>query len=51
MPAARSRMRGSRSLALSLEGDVRNESRVSSQTPASSASVPGGSLVILYLAA
>ena len=36
-------------LALNLTGDVRNESRVASQTPAGSASVPGGSLVILYL--
>lgn len=36
-------------LALSLDGEVRNESPVASQTPAAGASVPRGSLVLLYL--
>ena len=37
-------------LALNLDGPVRNESTVASQTPAARASVPRGSLVLLYLA-
>lgn len=38
-------------LALSLGGRVRNESTIGSQTPAAGASIPGGSLVILYVGA
>ncbi|HWL34022.1 MAG TPA: PASTA domain-containing protein [Gaiellaceae bacterium] len=38
-------------LALKFGGEVRNENPVTSQTPAGGASVPGGSLVILYLRA
>lgn len=36
-------------LALSLDGRIRNESVVASQTPAGGASIPRGSLVLLYL--
>lgn len=36
-------------LAINLNGAVRNESPVVSQTPAGGASIPGGSLVILYV--
>jgi beta-lactam-binding protein with PASTA domain len=36
-------------LALNLDGEVRNESPIASQTPAAGASVPRGSLVLLYL--
>ena len=36
-------------LALNLEGQVRNDSTVSSQTPAGAASIPRGSLVLLYV--
>lgn len=36
-------------LALNLTGQVRNESPVASQTPAGGASIPRGSLVILYV--
>lgn len=36
-------------LPLSLDGEVRNESPVASQTPPAGASVPRGSLVLLYL--
>lgn len=36
-------------LALNLDGEVRNESPVASQTPAAGASVPRGSLVLLYV--
>lgn len=36
-------------LAINLAGEVRNESPIASQTPAAGASVPRGSLVILYL--
>ena len=36
-------------LALNLDGEVRNESRVASQTPSAGASIPRGSLVILYV--
>jgi serine/threonine-protein kinase len=38
-------------LALSLGGRVLNESTIGSQTPAAGASIPGGSLVILYVGA
>ncbi len=38
-------------LALNLNGQVRNESPIGSQTPAAGASIPGGSLVILYVGA
>jgi serine/threonine-protein kinase len=37
-------------LAVNLEDEVRNEDRVSSQTPGGGASVPRGSLVVLYVA-
>jgi serine/threonine-protein kinase len=40
---------GFEALVLNLNGEVRNESPVASQTPAGGASVPGGSLVILYV--
>ena len=36
-------------LALNLNGQVRNESQIASQTPTGGASVPRGSLVILYV--
>jgi serine/threonine-protein kinase len=36
-------------LALNLNGEVRNESVVASQTPTGGASIPRGSLVVLYL--
>jgi len=36
-------------LAINLQGGVRNESVIESQSPAGRASVPGGSLVILYV--
>jgi serine/threonine-protein kinase len=36
-------------LALALDGEVRNESPIASQTPSAGASVPRGSLVLLYL--
>jgi beta-lactam-binding protein with PASTA domain len=36
-------------LALNLDGEVRNESLVASQTPPARASIPRGSLVVLYL--
>lgn len=36
-------------LAVNLEDEVRNENRVASQTPGGGASVPRGSLVVLYL--
>lgn len=36
-------------LALNLDGPVRNESTVASQTPAGGASIPRGSLVVLYV--
>ena len=38
-------------LALNLDGPVRNESTVASQTPAGGANVPRGSLVLLYVGA
>jgi eukaryotic-like serine/threonine-protein kinase len=36
-------------LAVNLEDEVRNENRVSTQTPGGGASVPSGSLVVLYV--
>lgn len=36
-------------LALDLQGQVRNEDRVASQSPRGGASIPGGSLVLLYV--
>ena len=38
-------------LALNLNGAVRNESPIASQTPKGAASVPRGSLVLLYVGA
>lgn len=38
-------------LALNLNGDVRNETPVASQTPAGGSSIPRGSLVLLYVGA
>ena len=37
-------------LAINLDGPVRRDDRVASQTPAAGASIPRGSLVVLYLA-